>query len=62
MGVHIPQEYLDERLGYFKGMIRRFQDIKEGLVEPVSCGKCDYCKATKKFEIVDASDIYYDME
>lgn len=61
-GIHIPQEYLDERLGYFKGMVRRFQDIKDGLTEPEKCGKCDYCKATKKFEIVDASDIYYDME
>lgn len=61
-GVHIPQDYLDERLAYFKGMVRHFQNVKEGLEKPTRCGKCDYCKATKGFEIVDAADVYYEME
>lgn len=61
-GVHIPQEFLNERLSHFKGMVPHYQNIKDGLVEPARCGKCDYCKSTKKFEIVDASDIYYDLE
>lgn len=61
-GVHIPQEFLDERLAYFKGMVRHYQNIKDGLVEPTRCEKCDYCKSTKTFEIVDASDIYYELE
>ena len=61
-GVHIPQEYLDERLGYFKGLVTRYQQIKDGLIQPEKCGKCDYCKAKKKFEIVDAAEIYYEMD
>lgn len=60
--IEIPQELLNERLGYFKGMIRRYDDIKKGLIEPVRCEKCDYCKATKHLHIVNALDYIYDME
>lgn len=28
--------------------IHRYQAIKDGLVPPVRCGKCDYCRATKE--------------
>lgn len=61
-GVHIPQEFLDERLAYFKGMVKHYDDVKKGKVEANRCGVCDYCKATKKFRVVNAADIYYDME
>lgn len=61
-GLHIPQEYLDERMEYFRGMLPRYAAIKRGEIEPTRCEHCDYCKSTKKFHVVDAADLYYDME
>lgn len=57
-GLFIPQEFLDERLSYFKGMIRHYDNIKKGIEQPIRCGKCDYCKATKHFEVINAADLY----
>lgn len=61
-GIEIPQDFLNERLGYFKGMVGHFDDVKKGLVEPTRCEHCDYCKATKKMEVIDARQYYYEME
>lgn len=61
-GLHIPQEYLDERLEYFRGMLPRYIAIKRGDIQPERCEHCDYCKATKQFHVIDASELYYDME
>ena len=61
-GIEIPQEFLNERLNYFKGMVQHYVDIKKGLIEPVRCEHCDYCKATKKFKVIDARDYIYEME
>lgn len=59
----IPQEFLDERLKYFKSKVKHFDDIKKGLIEPIRCEKCDYCKRTKKLtSIIDLRDLIYDME
>lgn len=61
-GVHMPQEFMDERLNYFKGVVNHYEDVKRGRVEPMRCEKCDYCKATKKFSVTDGRDFYYEME
>lgn len=61
-GVQIPQEFLNERLEYFKGMVKYYDDIKKGLIMPARCERCDYCKATKQFEIRDARELLYEME
>lgn len=44
----IPQDQLDLALKIVEYNIDRFADIKSGLEEPRRCGKCDYCKQTKK--------------
>ncbi len=62
MGLHIPQAYLEERLEYFRGMAPRYVAIKRGEITPNRCEHCDFCKATKAFKVIDASDLYYDME
>lgn len=62
LGLHIPQEYLDERMEYFRGMAPRYVAIKRGEITPTRCEHCDYCKATKAFYVRDAADLYYDME
>lgn len=46
--ISIPQERLDEQLLIVEGNVKRFDDIKKGLIEPVGCGVCDYCRSIKK--------------
>jgi hypothetical protein len=45
--INIPQARLDFCLDIVKKNVKRFDDIKKGLVEPTHCGKCDYCKRMK---------------
>lgn len=58
-GLLMPQEFLDERLSYFKGLVRHYDNIKKGIEQPERCEKCDYCKSTKHFEVINAADFYY---
>ena len=60
--LHIPQHILDGALGMVEAKIERFDLIKNGEVEPIRCGKCDYCKQTKiltepeEYEIREATE------
>lgn len=45
--IHLPQHILDAALGIVEAKIERFDLIKSGDVEPIRCGRCDYCKRTK---------------
>ena len=45
--IQIPQHVLDAAYKLVEAKIDRFDLIKSGDVEPIRCGKCDYCKATK---------------
>lgn len=51
----IPQHILDAALGMVEAKIERFDLIKSGEVEPIRCGKCDYCKQTK---VLKAPKVY----
>lgn len=52
--ISIPQQRIDFAMEIVKQNIERFQKIKEGLIEPKRCGKCDWCKLTKVLEeIID---------
>lgn len=46
--IQIPQYKLDSALKIVEHNIDRFAEVKEGLTIPKRCGKCDYCKTTKK--------------
>ncbi len=52
----IPQAYLDVALDEIKENIVRYQSIKMGLITPDRCGKCDWCKMTKKLEHIRAME------
>jgi hypothetical protein len=54
--ISIPQSRLDYCLDIVVENAPRFASIKAGLVIPVRCEKCDYCKSTK----VLAGTIEYD--
>ncbi|WMI80937.1 PD-(D/E)XK nuclease-like domain-containing protein [Anaerotignum sp. MB30-C6] len=60
-GLIMPQEFLDERLSYFRGLVRHYDNIKKGIEKPIRCGKCDFCKATKHFEVINAADLYMEV-
>lgn len=56
----IPQDRLDYVLeNIIKPNVRHFQDIKEGKIEPIGCGKCDYCKSIKKLTgVIDYRELW----
>ena len=46
--IQLPQHILDAALGLVEAKIERFDLIKSGQVEPMRCGRCEYCRSTKK--------------
>lgn len=57
----VSQELLDFELEHFKEEIVAFEYIKQGIIAPSRCNKCDYCKATKQItEIIKTEDLYDD--
>ncbi len=42
------QETIDNALSEVKALAPHYQDVKNGLVPPVYCGECAYCKSLKK--------------
>ena len=53
--IQIPQHVLDAALGMVEAKIERFDLIKTGLVDPIRCEKCDYCKQTK---VLKSAEVY----
>lgn len=45
--LHIPHERLNEVMWSIKPKIERAALVKSGKVEPIRCGVCPYCRATK---------------
>lgn len=45
--IQIPDSRLREVLSIVEYEIKRVQKVKKGKIEPLRCGHCDYCKATK---------------
>ena len=50
--IQIDQEYLDQALELVKEIAPRIDALKNGLVEPTKCGKCNTCRAEKKLDRV----------
>lgn len=44
---HIEQSVLDDAFGRVEGSMPRFDLVKRGIIEPIRCEHCDYCKQTK---------------
>ncbi len=43
----VTEDYLELALDTVRQNIMRYQAIKQGIIMPERCGKCDYCKKTK---------------
>lgn len=48
--VYIPDQDLAAALAYVEDLAPRYQAIKEGRIPPDRCGKCAYCRATRKLD------------
>lgn len=48
--IQIDQPYLDDALDFVKEHMEHVLDVKNGRVEPVSCGKCFSCRQDKKLQ------------
>ena len=53
----IPQSTLDMALRQVEENIGRYVDIKAGLLEPVHCGRCDYCKSIKQAAVRNYNEL-----
>ena len=51
--IQIGDEIMAERLKEIEYAAGRYQAIKMGLIDPVRCEKCDWCKATKELKEVE---------
>lgn len=57
--VQLDQKLLDSALDHFKREVEYFDAIKKGVIEPVRCEKCIYCKETKVLTEPTSSDDFY---
>ena len=51
------QETLDNALAEVKALAPHYQDVKNGLVAPVYCGECAYCRSLKKLSKENEEEI-----
>lgn len=52
---------MDNALVGIEGNVKRIVELKAGLVEPVRCEKCDYCKFTKKLTAPISTDMLIEV-
>lgn len=60
--LQIPQEILDGKLEFLKEYLPHLQAVKQGKIEPTSCGHCDYCISHKKCEGIEWYDQFFNKE
>jgi hypothetical protein len=46
--IQIDQQYLDDALAFVQQNIQHVLDLKNGVVKPVACGNCYWCRKNKK--------------
>ena len=54
--IHIPQVWIDSAMEIIKSQIGIFDAYKRGELEAPRCGKCAYCRETKKIDRVMSAD------
>ncbi len=50
--LQLPQAYLDYKLIEVEEYAPRYQAIKQGLIKPMRCEHCAYCRSTKKVKLI----------
>ena len=54
--IQIPQHWIDSAMEVIKNEIGLIDAVKRGDIEADRCGKCDYCRSTKKLSRVISAD------
>lgn len=57
--VQLDQKLLDSALDRFKREAEYFDAVKKGVIEPIRCEKCAYCKETKVLKEPTSSEEFY---
>jgi hypothetical protein len=61
--IHIPQSWIDDAMAMIKHRIGEIDAYKRGDIKPPRCGKCAYCKRTKKLDrVVSANEFFFNSE
>ena len=55
--IQVPQLKMDERLSEFARNAPKIQALKEGKIQPISCGTCDYCADTLPCEVISMDEL-----
>ena len=56
--IFLGTEFIKDKLLEVEVTIDRFSKVKQGLEEPIRCGKCDYCRTTEKLNsIINYTDL-----
>jgi hypothetical protein len=59
--IQIPQTKLDERMVEVKRNIGKIQALKEGKIEPINCGHCDFCADTLPCEVISMDELMLEV-
>ena len=60
--VQLDQKLLDEALERFKREVEFFDAMKQGVIAPLRCEKCEFCKQTKVLrEPTSSEEFYFDI-
>lgn len=60
--VQIPQHMLAAEMALLYEKLPYIEALRLGIIEPERCGKCEYCRATKRLGSVKSLDEYVDYE
>ena len=55
--IQIPQIKMDERMTEFRRNVPKIQALKEGKMQPINCGTCDYCADTLPCEVISMDEL-----
>ncbi|MFD1066655.1 PD-(D/E)XK nuclease-like domain-containing protein [Oceanobacillus locisalsi] len=59
--IHFDESRFQFEYEYVELMLERIVQVKNGDVEPVGCGKCDYCKSKKKLNnTIEVGELIYE--
>lgn len=59
--IHFDETRFDFEYEYTEMKMERILEVKSGKADPVRCGKCDYCRSTKKLEgTIEVGNLIYE--
>ena len=50
--IDMKTDFIEEKLEEIKARLPRIMAVRNGVDEPIGCGKCDYCRSKKKAELI----------